>query len=161
MPVYSLNDLTGWKHLPLCGVVFFYTWADDVNNKVTLRNFLEGSTWSWSAINSKAKDKFGKPKQIGMRFEGKLVIMENDIHANIAMLTYMMANKPVDMFIQLKGNRANASEAKFRFNAVDNFANINTNITVDSDNGTNSKITIEFEARVQTSQINFLPSYIL
>lgn len=161
MPAYSLNDLTGWKHLPLDAVVFFYTWADDVNNKVTLRNFLEGSTWSWSAIYSKAKDKTGNPVQIGMKFTGKLTVLENDISSNVAMLAYMMGNNPVDMFIQLQGNRANASEAKFRFNSVNNFANISTNITVDSDNGTNSKITIEFEARVQTSQINFLPSYTL
>lgn len=161
MPVYSLNDLTGWKHLPLDAVVFFYTWADDVNSKVTLRNFLEGSTWSWSGIYSKAKDKSGNPKQIGIKFEGKLTVLENDIHSNRAMLTYMMGNNPVDMFIQLQGNRANASEAKIRFNAFNSFANISTNVIVDSDNGTNSKITIEFSARVNLAQINFLPSYTL
>ena len=125
MPNYNINDLTGWKHLPIDGVVFFYDDTDDDDNTVTVRNLIEGgASWTLSEIKSKHKDANGNSKVVALGLQGSITLLENDIYTLRTMVNFMQSQNPVDIYIQLKGDRANAGEISFRFNNLDNWRHL-------------------------------------
>ncbi|MFA7327139.1 MAG: hypothetical protein WC121_10775 [Candidatus Kapaibacterium sp.] len=162
MPVFNVNNLQGWKHLPIDGIVFFYNDSDDDDDKVTVRNILEGASWSIEEIKSKYKDRNGVSRLVGLQLKGSIVLLENKTYLLGAMPFYMQSNNPVDILIALKGTYSNADEFMFRFNLnTGKFASFATTITTLSSDGEDTKIKIDFSGRVHIDRLNLSPTYTL
>lgn len=162
MAIFNVNNLQGWKHLPIDGIVFFYNDSDDDVDKVTVRNILEGASWSIEEIKSKYKDLNGVPRVVGLQLKGSITLLENKAYLLGALPTYMQSNNPVDIFIALKGTYSNADEFKFRFNSsTTKFANFTTTVTTISSDGEDTKIKIDFLGRVHPDRLNLSPTYTL
>ena len=160
MPAYNINDLTGWKHLPIDAIVFFYDKLTDADNKVTVRNIIEGgANWTLSEIKSKHKDADGNPRIVALGLQGSITLLENDIYTLRTMVDYMKASNPVDMYIKLKGDRANAGDISFRFNDSDLWRHFSTTLTQFSDDGINTKLKIDFIGRANPDAFVFNPAY--
>ena len=161
MAIFDINNLQGWKHLTVDGIVFFYNASDDTIDKVTVRNILEGSSWSLEEIKSKYKDVNGNPRNVGLQLKGSITLLENKAYLENGSIAYMQQNNPVDIFIALKGTQSNADESKFRFNTGSDFANFTTTVTRVSSDAEDVKIKIDFSGRVHIDSLNTSPTYTL
>ena len=162
MAVYTINQITGWKHLPVDGIVFFYNASSDSVDKVTVRNILEGASWSIEEIKSKYKDRNGTPRLVGLQLRGSITLLENFEKLLGLPRYYMQSNNPVDILIALKGTYSNADEFMFRFNLnTDKFASFTTSVTTLSSDGEDTKIKIDFSGRVHPNRLNLSPTYTL
>ncbi|MCA9386181.1 hypothetical protein KC717_06040 [Candidatus Dojkabacteria bacterium] len=162
MAVFNVNNLQGWKHLPVDGIVFFYNDSDDNVDKVTVRNILEGASWSIEEIKSKYKDRNGVSRVVGLLLKGSITLLENKTYLLGALPVYMQQNNPVDIFIGLKGTYSNADESKLRFDLnKTKMGSFSTTVTTISSDGEDTKIKIDFLGRIHPDRLNLSPTYTL
>lgn len=163
MATYNVNNLQGWKQLSIDAIVFFYNASSDLVDKVTVRNILEGASWSIEEIKSKYKDKNGLSRVVGLQLKGSITLLENKTYLLGAMPSYMQSNNPVDILIALDGSNSNGSSMMFRFNTSPstNFGSFTTTVTTLSSDGEDTKIKIDFLGRVHTGRLNLSPTYTL